>query len=451
MSWSDEELDKLFKDSAEKLSFEFKPEFLDEFEAMQESAIEGAVGTNDEVDMLYQQSASELSFEYKDAYWQEMQNFLPRRRQPDFLWWGTAILFIAAFITNIGVQSFSETSIETSLNTDAQDKNTGQVEATNSQNDLSSSNTSQLTEEHTTDFGTQDDLGIVNQSEIESRYQSDDIGSRQDLLNSSVTVDVIDTDFPELINEEYKVDVNEIPSEDKTIIDDKVNSLSVVSLEMDVDKEMNELNHEVPSMELDLPVAMNYFVELNGGLSQSMTTPSDRISSNIGLGLGFQLNKGKYSLLTSVYGQISDHNDLVLNKEAKVYGFGSQLYRYTLKYSQLYTLEANVSLGYRLGRHQMFVGIRPSYVMGTKVGVTLMEEEVQMDRQTVYGHFTGINRFGLKPSIGYSYDLPRNYTLGFNIGIQTMNVVDEQFINGVNRTLPVDGQIFLRKSINFRK
>lgn len=451
MSWSDEELDKLFKDSADKLSFEFRPEFLDEFEALQDSADLGAVGTNDEIDMLYQQSASELSFEYKDAYWQEMQNFLPRRRQPDFLWWGTAILFIAALVTNIGVHGSSVETIESNLIADSQLKDIDQV----------TSNTYQKDQIETVDS----DVSNTFESEENSQLSTDitkvieTSNERKSEISTGIgSENVTDEANDKIINNKPlpKEEPSETNQMDRTeasnsSIDNQVNSLAVVTLESAINRDMNELSHDPPQMDLRLPHAISYFVELNGGLSQSLTTPSDRISSNVGLGIGFQLNKGKYSLLTSVYGQISDHNDIVLNREAKVYGFGSQVYRYTMKYSQLYSLEANISLGYRMGRHQMFVGVRPSYVLGTKVGVTMMEEEVQTDRQTVYGHYVGINRFGIKPTLGYSYELPRNVTIGLNIGVQTMNAVDEQFIDGVNRTLPIDGQLFLRKTINFRK
>lgn len=454
MSWSDEELDKLFKDSADKLSFEFKPEFLDEFDAARSSIDQGAVSGSDEVDLLYQNSASQLSFEYKDAYWQEMQNFLPSKRQPDFLWWVTATILMVAllggkFITPSIHQLFKEQKGSVAVL-----KRTGNNHPAIQDQTSLLSNSEMIPTDHVVN-GTlpikkiPNTENIIRKENVLSAFdpklnlakeigasEARNIVSDEDLLNGSNKV-------------EKNIQENEIRSKNDN---EEVASLEPRSLDMtEPNRDFNELSIIDLGHNMQLPMGVSYFVEVNGGLSQSLVTPSDRISSNLGLGLGMQFQKGRYSLLTSLYGQISDHSDLLLTKEAKVYGFGSNVYRYTLKYTQLYSIEANISMGCRLGRHQIFAGVRPSYIVGTKVGVSLHEEEVQMDRQTEYGNFTGIKRFGLKPTIGYAYDLPRNFTIGLNLGIQTMQSVDEDFIDGTNRKMPIDGQLFLRKTINFRK
>ena len=78
-----------------------------------------------------------------------------------------------------------------------------------------------------------------------------------------------------------------------------------------------------------------------------------------------------------------------------------------------------------------------------------MEEDVEMEREVLYGHMEGIRRFGLKPMIGYSIDLPSNITIGLNIGAQVMPSVNEEYIDGQNNKLPIDGQLYFRKSISF--
>jgi hypothetical protein len=199
------------------------------------------------------------------------------------------------------------------------------------------------------------------------------------------------------------------------------------------------------------PMSARMYLEANGGLSQSLITPSESNSYSIGGGLGVQLDKGRFSMNIGANVQWSFHDDLVLNGEAKVYGFGSEVYRYTLKYDEIYTLEGVISAGYRMGNHRINVGVRPSYVMNAKVGFTMNEEEVETERQMTYGYTEGLNRFGLKATLGYSFDFKGGVTLGANIGTRLLKSVDENYLNGMNNMLPIDGQIYIRKTLNFRK
>jgi hypothetical protein len=63
----------------------------------------------------------------------------------------------------------------------------------------------------------------------------------------------------------------------------------------------------------------------------------------------------------------------------------------------------------------------------------------------------GLKRFGLKPMIGYSWSVMPGMELGVNVGIQVMPQINEDFINGINNKLPIDGQVYFRKTIDFRK
>jgi len=59
-------------------------------------------------------------------------------------------------------------------------------------------------------------------------------------------------------------------------------------------------------------------------------------------------------------------------------------------------------------------------------------------------------RFGVKPTLGYSYRI-NNWTIGANVGVQLMQSVNEDLINGFNNQFPIDGQIYLRRTIRLRR
>ncbi|NRA13068.1 MAG: hypothetical protein HRT57_14050, partial [Crocinitomicaceae bacterium] len=73
------------------------------------------------------------------------------------------------------------------------------------------------------------------------------------------------------------------------------------------------------------------------------------------------------------------------------------------------------------------------------------------DSRDTYGNTEALHRFGIKPTIGYTFKISPSFSLGANIGVELMQSINEDYINGVNNTLPFDGQIYLRKTLSFRK
>jgi hypothetical protein len=198
------------------------------------------------------------------------------------------------------------------------------------------------------------------------------------------------------------------------------------------------------------PAKPTLYVEANGGLSQSLITPSDQLSYSFGVGVGTQLQRGKFQFTLGVNGILSNHNDIVLNRQAKVYGFGSTVTNYTINYQQIYSLEAVLSVGYTMGNHTVSIGCRPSFIVGSKVGYNALDNYDNEERTLVYGYMDGLSRLGIKPMIGYAFNVTPGFVVGLNLSAQVMNSVNEDYIDGVNNTLPIDGQIFLRKTISFK-
>src|SRR5690606_13629970 len=182
-----------------------------------------------------------------------------------------------------------------------------------------------------------------------------------------------------------------------------------------------------------------------------LITTSDKLSNSFGIGVGTQVQKGRLLLTAGVNGVWSNHQDLVLNRRSKVYSFSSSEYSYDFDYKEIYYLEAEISVGYKLGKHTVNIGARPSYVMGKKVGISSSVNEQLGERKTYYGNMDGINRFGVKPFLGYAFDLSPSLKLGMNLGVQLMPMVQEGYLVGSNNAFPIDGQLYIRKSLRFKR
>lgn len=469
MSWTDEEIDKLFRDKAGEMSFDFKPAYWEEFNAALPAADLGGMSTDfSEVDKLYQLSANELAFEYKEAYWQEVQSMLPRRKRPDFLWFGTAVLFLG--VLSAGTLFQSDRSAEAESGNVAQITTTETGSENGPDQPDASVNTTTIQDQHGTGSNGSGNTALTspeNEPSLQNPLYERAVGQGYrvtDVFSPSpalINMGQHEASLPENHDAqpesiETNPSVNPQETADRTHTDEvaepgDVNSLPAHTLVSETTHDLVDFTDQVILRDFQMPTGYRFYVELNGGLSQSLITPSGSLFSSGGAGVGMQFRKGRFTFTTGINGQWSFHNDLVLNREAKIYGFGSDVYRYTLRYDHVYSLEASLGVGYSLGRHRITAGVRPSYIIGTRVGVTMLEEDVETSRETVYGHMEGLHRFGLKPMLGYACDLKGNWTIGLNIGVQTMKAVDDSFIDGKNNTLPVDGQLFLRKGINFRR
>jgi hypothetical protein len=133
------------------------------------------------------------------------------------------------------------------------------------------------------------------------------------------------------------------------------------------------------------------------------------------------------------------------------------MYRYDFDYKQLYYLEGNLEAGYQVGRSEIKFGIRPSYLMSSKVRIASTEynsisgSEEWSEEEQVYSFTKGLNRWGIKSSVGYAYHIKPDLEIGAQIGVQLMNSVDEEYIQGTPKMVPIDGQFYLRKNIGWKK
>jgi len=410
---------------------------------------------DEEIDNMYKESAENVSFEYKDEYWKEMEALLPKSRGRDFLWFFTAFLFVGI----IGVTPF----VTQSSNTD--NKSIAQIDVES--NHLQTSTEKQSTSEQKLDntITSEEETQVVSAPNNSNPNNSKQKGlsSTDGSMNSSskATKPTIKSKIDDALNDEPAKqnllivnDGNKTEATNDKKIDNEIGDLPI----RDIDIRPLYLNIEaLPPYEIETTSYIDFYAQLMGGVSQSLSIPSDAISNSYGLGFGAQVHKGQFQFTTGLNALISNHNDLQLNRTAKVYGFGSDVYNFNIDYKQIYSLELLLEAGYQFGRHQVNVGLRPSYAFSSKVRLN----ELNMDgnqsvvnsseTRDVYGYMDGINQLGLKPMIGYSFNLTPSIVLGANVGVQLMPSINQDFLSGSNRLYPIDGQVYFRKSFSIRR
>ena len=458
--------------------------------------------TDEEIDNLFQESATAQSFEYNNAYFGEVEAMLPvNKKGKDFLWMGTALLFIGVlttgyFLNNSNENTFNsandqlanfelnignKTKVDAKSSTKNQQltkRNTGLNELTNetSNSDLTSIN---LTSNDLTDASTDNsnlsngETNTYSASQQKGSIQSTNTaidGSRGNVAQSKALTpaEVQATVLAErdlikdqnLKNEQLiELPLNTEVKNQKDLdftrapITAGLNVNSPNQLDQGLDRSL------VPNSLLAMPALSQlrpksaFYVELNAGISQSLVIPSDYTSASYGGGFGVESYLGKFNLTTGLNFKLSDHKDLYLTRAAKnkYYSFGSTYGKSTYDFRKVYSVEMPISLGYSLGNHNLNIGVRPSILIGAKMKQEAFNgEELVRSEESIGLLDGGLKRFGVKPTLGYSYHMNK-WTVGANIGVQLMQTVDEDFIDGINNKFPIDGQIYLRRTIRLRK
>lgn len=442
MSMTDEHIDELFRKGAENLSFEYKDAYWSEMNEMLSDAatVSGSGVEEAPVDEMFKAKADSMSFAYKPEYWSEMEAMLPTKRRPDFLWFFTSLLFIGLIGFNL-VDNFSSSEMNSER----------MANESSSSNDNSSNKQTNQTENSDIDAIDQEQL-VIDLDQLNLDWLNDYNWDASNYWMPTCGGDIYPMGYgnPDLIGMIGMPGIIEGTVEVET---DEVDDLAPKKLEGRIPELASQ-----PAYDGKVKATANMYVQAVGGLSQSLITPSEALSYSYGIGAGIEIKKRNFSFAAGANLIVSNHNDLELSRTAKVYGFGSEVYHFNMDYKQLYLIEGNLELGYAFKRHNVKIGVRPSYTFSSKVkvselGLTYTQADVADESATRshYGYMDGLKRLGIKPMIGYSYNLRPDMTLGMNMGVQLMPMVNEEYIDGVNNKFPIDAQLYFRKTINFRK
>jgi len=421
--------------------------------------------TDEEIDKLAREGAANSSVEYKNEYWTEFEAMLPAAGKKDFLWIFTAILFVGLIGTSIvfngiekqnnGIHSDNNGTTNTVEQKASTARNVEMIKETETVESNALLNQEQVISHTNSSKQSKANNNYRTNNKVNKTSTPGSQKSASKKTNSFTTQEGIaplstgSTFHEELASSELKknhfIESNTIAKEEEIVV-------SELAL-----RDSHKFPYEaslMPGMEFSkqkMPARASFYINGFGGLSQSLVTPSDAISTSFGLGLGAQIQKGKFTITTGINGVWSNHKDLTLSRTAKVYGFGSSEYNYQFKFKEIYLLEAELTAGYKMGRHLINVGVRPSFIIGTKVGVVeSVNDEKTIDRNE-YGYVDGLNRFGVKPTLGYSFDITPSFKIGLNFGVEMLSKIEDGYLEGTNNRFPIDGQLYLRKSIRFKK
>ncbi|HIP32414.1 MAG TPA: hypothetical protein EYG86_06620 [Crocinitomicaceae bacterium] len=459
--------------------------------------------TDNDIDKLFKDKAENVSFAYKNDYWKEMEAMIPAKKKGgDAFWLLTSFLLIGLLAltpfleenkqlkkgnstTQLLAEQVQATHNNSVVSTKKMIANKNNKKINPLENEESKGQLNDRLPNNTSDYSSSSNRGAVNSLnnavanknnaatqniEGSNAFETNKMGNdAKNKIDNTGDNSVENNNRPSSVNQSNVANENTNSNERENPMSKNTDAIAENNLKVssvthqvgslpfnNLQTMENSMNSELAAFngigqDLKMPSRVAFYGQALGGLSQSMVIPSNQYSYNMGLGFGVQINKGKLEISAGLNGIWSIHDDIILSRQAKVYSFGSDVVNYELKYKEIFSLEANLSLGYKLGNSTLSIGLRPSYNAGSKIAYRTSDLNGTETIENFYGFSEGINRFGLKPMLGYSYNFRKGLSIGLNIGMQLFPLVDESFVQGMNSKLPIDGQIYLRKQINFRK
>lgn len=371
--------------------------------------------TDEELDKLFSDSAGDMTFEYKKEYFKDIEKHLPISRKRDFLWNGFSLL-MGSVIVYLMIQPTVPVEVSVAKSSVVHLAGT---EASGYSSEVAGIRTDSF---EGTEISVQSDPQAIELIKPESRITSEPAKDNFKLTGQSIQEDV------------------EIVSATTELHGQKVSLLA----QNEFDKELLDKHDAIDG--IDRTPRLDFFVQGVGGIGQGKMLPGEKVSKLTGLGLGVEYNRNRLSASFAMNGMVSHHEGMELSRISKVYGFGSTEYKSTIEYSKLFSVESELTLGYRMGRLSAFGGLNVSYLVSTECSITNSVDNIEADNDVrkVYGYTTGLKSWGLKPMIGLSYDFLNNVQLGANLGAQVLETVESEYLEGVSRPMPLEGRIYVR-------
>ena len=426
--------------------------------------------TDEEIDKIFGEAADKQVFEYRSEYWNDIEKQLPIQKQSKrAYWWWTANIFFLGFLGFLAFDASKETNVANKNDT---------VTATNPFSSASVENsiiTNKTNAIQKTKFELDENQVIGKTANIKNGGNTDFIEHEnfERVLPVKGKIDKVYLDQKrkveiENISENQIVDLE---SEASILVgqENSKNSIETIELKAEIQEEVIEndplelntkavfISENVSNLE---PVLFPYkkdklrkmYVEVFGGVGQSYIkneTNQNVVNATIGGVVGLSFPVKRFNISAGLGLQGTKFDQLNILERTKIYGLGSEILENSYEFSSIYSLTIPLSATYTIGRHSMSLGITSNINLMTQL----------KHRQTLDGDFKSynvgfsdvsfFNRFGLLPSLGYSFHINEKTQIGIRMNIQLLQQIQSKRFIGAPLNFPIDGQIYLKRTLDF--
>lgn len=391
---------------------------------------------DEDIDQLFRDSAKQIDVPFQDAFWDEMEAMLPQKKKKKGFFWifRTSFTVIAAVIAGTFL-------FPTQRPVSAKLKSVSEVKSTPTDVVAISpiAQTTSLETNKTTDTN-------VDEKTQHAHFKSNDQASRFEnraSKNPFLTEGAISAHTssntgkinPPLLKS-FTSQNTENQSESEIRLPFRSMSTSI-GLQPSKNIEMQLKNRR------DNP----WFLQLNAGIAQAYLRDASTVSPTFSIGIGYQKQVVNLAFSAGLQVQNMFVNSLEITRTSRVYHFASTTYEQKIQIKQLYTLEIPLAVSMIKNRHTFSVGLTPGYLIGSLVKVREFENGSLEQQNNYLGQRIGLKSMSLKPHVGYQMQVNKAWQVGIQIQTQLLDQIDLTPFAGEARKFPLTGQFTIRKTL----
>lgn len=391
--------------------------------------------TDKELDELFKDVDTGQSFEYKVAYFKDIEAQLPvnNRKKIGLIWfWGGASLILIIFSTLFLLDKNKKSEVQLAYRSAVGFKNSKEttyplnkiiVRATKGDNrtkrDVFMDNVSQS-------------IGLKTQNKIDDKCES------------------------EQKTEKSALNFENVVFEERGALNQLIESVNVGSLNIAHVQTLNPLSTELVTSEFSYSLLKRskskFYVEFVGGIGQSPIRSSENGSAKSlswGLGGGYIYAKNNWSLSAGAgVGELYFDN-LFIKERSTIYGFGVNTFDNHYQFTSLFKLDLPLNFSYKFGSHELNAGLNTSVPLFTKVSfVEIKDGQENGNGKSFSTTSPYFRKVFFEPSIGYRFELENNWSIGAALKAQIINPLGSDRIKGDRSKMPLSGQITLRRTFD---
>jgi hypothetical protein len=382
--------------------------------------------SNEDIDKLFKDAANRQEVPYQDTFWDEMETLLPKQKTGGF----TSIFLVLPILISIVFGGY--VLLSTGNSNSIENNSLALVDAdlnNNTQNKSASTNTVE------TKVLNSNESAALNQAEYSQRNNTNASNWKQktNMFKSIAPQDdFLNDDFNgQFITEEVESDFNYL------------NSLTLKEVqEFEFEKSIIPLLFSLKSRTKHFYLAASAGT-VNSPLVQHQS--ANRWGSTFAIQTGYETNKDAWNVGVGLRISSFNFNQLELSRASKVYHFSSTSYRQDLQYKMLTFVEAPVSVSYKKNKHTVGLDVSPSYRVYSLMKVNSFEDENQVQSGFYHNQNIGLTNFNIHANLRYELNLTKDMRAGVQVGSMLLNPIKNDAFNAGQKSMPVSVQFTFKQ------
>lgn len=392
---------------------------------------------DDEIDEMFKEAADQQYFEFKPEYFADIEKQLPiRRSRKPFFWWFSSSVFLAVFL-GWGILEGTNFNQKRSSGS-ADDTNAGKVLHAVEPAAVNGHHGAGQVERSTETNGVQKDGAKLP-------VRSNDMG-----LADEAVVEAGSTIPAAVENNSSMPDSEEPMAVAGTSVETDQSIASLALIDISTTYKTADM---IPStMYGGTKKNISFYLEFGGGIGQGwVSTHPATVNGSAFVNGGIGTRFGRFNLTAGLGMRASKLGDLQIMERTKIYGFGYSTYENQYTFKTFYSLEAPLHVNYTAGRHSIGIGAVPSYNICTGLTRTEWIDGMQTVQRSGVSNVGLFSKVGLTGSVGYAYAVKENTQIGARAAVQMFEPLSSDRFVGNRVKMPVEGQVFIRRTFELKK